>query len=105
VAGAADRIRLDLNNPEFLDVFLRLEVSVLKQVVASLDRLRALDWKSLYRHTGFNWEAIEHLKAPNGAEVHSLRLGQKVRAVAYRDGSFLRLVSLHPDHDSAYENR
>ena len=105
MAGAADRIRLDLNNPEFLDLFLRLEVSVLKQVVASLDRLRALDWNSLYRHTGFNWEAIEHLKAPNGAKVHSLRLGQKVRAVAYRDGSFLRLVSLHPDHDSAYENR
>jgi len=103
VAGAADRIRLDLNNPEFLDVFFRLETADLKQGVASLDRLRALDWNSLYRHTGFNWEAIEHLKAPNGARVYSLRLSQKIRAVAYRDGAFLRLISLHPDHDSAYK--
>jgi len=29
--------------------------------------------------------------------------GSPVRAVAFRDGDFLRLISLHPDHDSAYE--
>ena len=69
-------------------------------MVASLRRLREL---TVYRHTGFRWEAIEHLKAPNQARVFSLRLSQKVRAVAYRDGDFLRLTSLHPDHDSAYE--
>jgi hypothetical protein len=49
------------------------------------------------------WEAIEHLRAPNGSKVYSLRLSQKVRAVAYRDGEFLRLISLHPDHYSAYK--
>lgn len=99
---APSRVRLDLNSPEFQDVFCRLEAAELKLVVASLRRLRELDWTALYRHTGFRWEAIEHLKAPNGAKVYSLRLGQKVRAVAYRDGDFLRLTSLHPDHDSAY---
>jgi hypothetical protein len=103
VAGAADRVRLDLNSPEFQDVFFRLESAELKQVVGSLRRLRELDWTGLYRHTGFRWEAIEHLEAPNGARVYSLRLSQKVRAIAYRDGDFLRLISLHPDHDSAYE--
>lgn len=100
--GAASRVRLDLNSPEFQDVFFRLEPAELKQVVASLRRLRELDWRTLYRHTGFRWEAIEHLRAPNGATVYSLRLSQRVRAVAYRDGDFLRLLSLHPDHDSAY---
>jgi hypothetical protein len=69
--------------------------------VASLRRLADLEWGSLYRYTGFRWEAIEHLKAPNGAKVYSLRLSRKVRGVAYRDGEFLRLLSLHPDHDSA----
>ncbi|MBI3491241.1 MAG: hypothetical protein HY047_05590 [Acidobacteria bacterium] len=103
MAGDANRVRLDLNSPEFQDVFFRLETAGLKQVVASLGRLRELDWHTLYRHTGFNWEAIDHLKAPNGARVYSLRLGQRIRAVAFRDGDFLRLVSLHPDHDSAYE--
>jgi hypothetical protein len=103
VAGAGSRIRLDLNSPEFQDVFFRLQVDELKQVVSSLRRLRETDWNSLYRHPGFRWEALEHLKAPNGAKVYSLRLSQRIRAVAFRDADFLRLISLHPDHDSAYE--
>ena len=103
MAAAASRVRLDLNSPEFQDVFFRLELAELKQVVASLRRLRELDWNTVYRHPGFRWEAIEHLQGPNRAKVYSLRLSQKVRAVAYRDGDFLRLISLHPDHDSAYE--
>lgn len=103
MVAAGNRIRLDLNSPEFQDVFFRLQVDELKQVVASLRRLRELDWNSLYHHTGFRWEALDHVKAPSGAEVYSLRLSQRIRAVAFRDGDFLRLVSLHPDHDSAYE--
>ncbi len=101
MAGGS-RIHLDLNSPEFQDVFFRLQANELKQVIASLRRLRGLDWNGLYRHTGFRWEAIEHVKAPNGAQVYSLRLSQRIRAVAFRDGDFLRLISLHPDHDSAY---
>jgi hypothetical protein len=103
VPAAPSRIRLDLNNPEFLEVLFRLQTAELKQVVASLRRLPELGWTELYRHKGFHWEAIEHLKAPNDAKVHSLRLSQKIRALAFRDGEFLRFVSLHPDHDSAYE--
>lgn len=83
-------------------MFFRLDPAELRQVVASLRRLRGLDWNDLYRHAGFRWEALEHLKGPGGATVYSLRLSQRIRAVAFRDGEFLRLVSLHPDHDSAY---
>lgn len=101
---AHNRVRLDLNSPEFQDVLFRLQSDDLKQVMASLRRLRDLEWSTLYRHTGFQWEAIEHLKAPNGARVHSFRLSQRIRALAYRDGDFLRVLSLHPDHDSAYES-
>lgn len=95
-------MRLDLNSPEFQDVLFALEANELRQVVAALRRLRAITWEDLYRHTGFRWEVIEHLKAPNGAKVHSLRLSLRIRAIGYRDGDFLRLTSLHPDHDSAY---
>ena len=103
MSAALSRIRLDLNSPEFQDVFFRLAVAELRQVVVSLRRLRELDWNTLYRHTGFHWEAIDHLKAPNGAKVYSLRLSQRIRALAFRDGDFLRFLSLHPDHDSAYQ--
>lgn len=100
--AASSRVRLDLNSPEFQDAFFRLELAELRQVVASLGRLRELDWSTLYRHAGFKWEAIRHLRTPNGATAYSLRLSEKARAVAYRDGDFLRVVSLHTDHVSAY---
>ena len=103
MAAANSPIHLDLNSPEFLDVVLRLEATELKQVVASLRRLRELSWNGLYQHKGFHWEAIGSVQAPNGARVHSFRLSQRVRAIAFRDGEFLRVISLHPDHDSAYE--
>ena len=103
MAAGSNRVRLDLNSPEFQDVFFRLELAELKQVVSSLQRLRELDWTTLYRHTGFKWEAIRHIRTPNGATAYSLRLSQTIRAIAYRDGDFLRIISLHPDHDSAYK--
>ena len=102
MAAGSSRVRLDLNSPEFQDVFFRLEASDLKRVVGSLRRLRELDWNTLYRHTGFNWDAVRHIPTPNGATAYSLRLSEKIRAIAYRDGVFLRIISLHPDHDSAY---
>jgi hypothetical protein len=103
VSAALSHIRLDLNNPEFQDVLFRLQTTELRQVVTSLRRLLELDWNTLYRHTGFHWKAIGHLKAPNGAKVYSLRLSQRIGALAFRDGEFLRFLSLHPDHDSAYQ--
>lgn len=105
MAAAEQRIRLDLNSPEFQDVFFRLQPEELKQVMSALRRLRELDWNGLYRHPGFRWEAIEHLRVEGGGKVYSLRLSQRIRAVGFRDGDFLRLVSLHPDHDSAYERK
>ena len=60
-------------------------------------------WNSLYRHTGFRWEAIDHLRTPNAGKVHSLRLSQRIRGLAFREGDFLRVISLHPGHDTAYE--
>lgn len=64
---------------------------------------RELDRNTLYRHGGFQWEHVSHVTGPGGAKVYSVRLSQKIRAIGYREGPFLRLVSLHPGHDSAYE--
>ncbi len=83
-------------------MFFELEPAELKRVAGALRRLRALGWRQLYGHTGLRWEAVAHIRTPTGATAHSLRLSQKVRAIAYRHGDYLRIVSLHPDHDSAY---
>ena len=96
------RVRLDLNSPEFLEVFLRLSAADLAQVAGSLGRIRKLDWSTVNASKGLHWEAIDHLKAPDGrSTVYSVRLSQKIRGLAFRDGEFMRFISLHPDHDSA----
>jgi len=101
---SARHVRLDLNSPEFLAVFLHLEQADLAQVAGSLERIAKLDWSTVYVSKGLHWEAIDHLKAPDGkSEVHSVRLSQKMRALAFREGDLMRFISLHPDHDSAYE--
>jgi hypothetical protein len=97
-------VRLDLNSPEFLEVFLRLDSADLSQVAASLAQIRRLDWSNVYVSKGLRWEAIDHLKAPDGkSTVYSVRLSQKIRALVFREGDFMRFISLHPDHDSAYK--
>jgi hypothetical protein len=94
-------VRLDLNSPSFQQHFFGLDRASLVQVVDALARLRRMAWDDVYRSPGLKWEKIGRL-APNGAPLHSLRISQKIRAVGYREDDFLRLISLHPDHDSAY---
>ena len=99
----AAKVILDLNNPVFLDEFLSLDKTELARIVKALKKIRSMDWDTFLRHSGSKWEEIGHILARNGKPAHSFRLSQKYRALAYRDGDFLRVLSLHLDHDSAYE--
>ena len=87
------RVRLDLNSPAFLEVFLRLEGAELAQVARSLDQIRKLDWPNVYASKGLRWEAISHLTAPDGkSTVYSVRLSQKIRGLAFREGELMRFI-------------
>ena len=98
------KILLDLKNPVFLDDFFSLDKTELARVAKALKKIRSMDWETFVKHRGSRWEEIGHIEAPHGGPAHSFRLSQKYRALAYRDGDFLRLLSLHLDHDSAYED-
>jgi hypothetical protein len=51
---------------------------------------------------GLRWELIQSRRGAAGERLFSLRISRSCRTVAWRDGPWLRLLSLHPDHDSAY---
>lgn len=99
----AGRVVLDLNNPVFLDELLSLDPTELSGVAKALKKIRTFDWDTFTKQRDSRWEEIGHIAAPNGKPVHSFRLSQKYRALAYREGDFLRVLSLHLDHDSAYQ--
>ena len=95
------RIALDLNNPEFQSDWFALQRDEALAVLATLRKITRLDWNQLYADPGLRWEAILSRTGPAGQRLYSLRVTKRVRAIACRQDDFLRLLSLHPDHDSA----
>lgn len=95
-------IALDLNNPEFQANLLALPKDEAWAVLKTLRLLQAMDWQQLAVSMGLRWELIQSRQGPQGQRLYSLRVSRSCRAVAWRDGNWLRLLSLHPDHDSAY---
>ena len=96
-------IRLDLNNPVFQDNLLTLQKNERHAALDTLSKIRKLTWNQLYRDHGLKWEMITSIKPPKGIDVvYSLRITKSRRATAHRDGDFLRLLTIAPDHDATY---
>ena len=98
----SDRVRLDLNNPTFQEVLFALEKHQQRTVFGTLRKLSAMSWSQIYHDSGLKWEAIVSREGPRGHRLYTFRIDKGFRAVAHRDGQWLRLLSLHPDHNSAY---
>jgi hypothetical protein len=99
---SAPRVQLDLNNPVFQKAWFALEHEESLAVLATLRRISQMEWQQLYSDRGLRWEAILSRSGPGGGRLYSLRVTRQVRAVAYREKDVLRMLSLHADHDSAY---
>ena len=98
-----DPLRLDLNNPVFQKQLFGLPKKDQWSVLGTLRKLANMTWQQIYTDRGLKWEVIYSRSGPNGARLYSFRIGKGFRGVAYREESWLRILSLHPDHDTAYE--
>ena len=96
-------VRLDLNNPVFQENLLTLQKAERHAAIETLNKLRQMTWNQVYRDSGLKWEKIVSIKPPPGIDaVYSLRITQARRATAYRDGEFIRLLTIASNHDSTY---
>ncbi len=96
-------VRLDLNNPVFQEQLLSLQKNERHAALDTLNKIRNLSWNQLVRDQGIKWEKITSIKLPAGIDaVYSLRISQSRRATAHRDGDFIRLLTIAPDHDATY---
>jgi hypothetical protein len=101
--NAAGAIRLDLNNPVFQTNLFSLQKLERHAVLDTLNKISQLTWNQLYRDSGVKWEKIASIKPPAGVDaIYSLRITQSRRVTAFRDGDFMRLLTITPDHDSTY---
>ncbi len=95
-------LRLDLNNPTFQRQLFDLPKQDQRAVLNTLKKLSRMTWEQVYGDPGLKWEAILSKQGPGGRRLYTFRCGKGFRAVAFRQDDFLRLLTLHPDHDSAY---
>lgn len=95
-------IILDLNCPVFQKDLFSLNKQDAYIALKTLQKISKMDWDSLYKSKGLKWELIYSKKGKKGENVYSFRISKKFRATALREGNYLRVLSLHPDHDSTY---
>jgi hypothetical protein len=96
-------IRLDLNNPVLQDALFALQKAERLAALDALQKLRRLTWTQLYADKGLRWEKISSITPPKGIPaLYSMRITRSCRATAFRDGPFLRFLTLYSDHDAAY---
>ena len=102
-------VECDLEFPRLREELGRLELKDLEQVESVIERIQQMTWDQIYKTSsrtqkrGLNWEPIESQKTAQGKTIASIRVSGKFRARVCRDGKFMRFISLHPDHDSAYD--
>lgn len=99
----ARNVQLDLNNEEFQDNWLGLEKSERERVTDTFRKLRQLTWEQVYRDPGLKWERVASIKPPQAIDaIYTLRITKSRRATAYRQGNFMRFLTIAADHDAAY---
>ena len=98
-----DNVLLDLNNPVFQEDLFNLEKEDAMRILETLKKIKRLAWTDIYKDKGLRWESVQSRNGPDGQRLYTIRISQKFRALVYREGQFMRFLSLHIDHDSAYK--
>lgn len=94
--------RLDINDPDLKAALSSLSERELKEAMGTFRKIIQMTWQQIYRDKGLNWEKIKSRPGPAGQSLYSFRISRRIRGVAYRDGDFMRVLTVHEDHDSAY---
>ena len=97
------KIKIDLNNPEFQKDLFSLQKNEQLALIKTLRKISSFTWDELYKDQGLKWEAIISKTTQSGHRIYSFRFSKKYRVLALREDSYLRLLTLHTDHDSAYK--
>lgn len=98
----SDSILIDINNPVFQEDLFSLEKEEAVNILGTLRKIKKLSWIEVYKDKGLKWELVQSKTGPDGQRLYTVRVSKKFRALVCREAQFMRFLSLHPDHDSAY---
>lgn len=105
-------VQCDLEFPSLQEQLKKLESADFDAFLNKVEKINEMTWQQVYATSskgkgkrGLNWEVLPNQKTSTGGTIASIRVTDKFRARVTRDGVFMRFISLHPDHDSAYKAR
>lgn len=103
-------VQCDLEFPALQTELGHLAGADLDAFLNKMETINQMTWAQVYATSskgahkrGINWEVLPHQKTASGGIIASIRVTGKFRARVTREGVFMRFISLHPDHDSAYK--
>ena len=96
-------MKIDLNFPPFQQDLFSLDKTQLTAFVKSVKIINKMDLRQVRQSSGLNLEKIKNLKTSNGKILYSIRMSKSFRVVICIEDDFIRFISLHPNHDSAYK--
>ena len=97
----SDQVLLDLNNPVFQEDLFSLGKEEVGRVFAPCEA-ETTYLVEVHKDKGLRWELVQSKRGPGGMRLYTIRITDKIRALVFRDDRFMRFLSLHRDHDSAY---
>ena|ERR1039457_6590973 len=105
-SGNEQKVKVDINNPEFLKSWFTLkDKNEIARVLNTIEKALQLTWSQVYRDPGLKWERITHPPVPLPDEIdvlYSIRVAQARRAIVYRHQEIMRFLWIAEDHDATY---
>jgi len=104
-------VKPDLTFPGFMDDLRSLTTSDYNVFKERIQHIKKMTWQQVYDTSsksrqgkrGLNWEILQGKKSADDNPIASIRISASFRALVSRKDDFMRFISLHPDHDSAYK--
>ena len=108
-------VKLDMEFEGLSDQIASLEKTHCDSVLDALEafqmKVEKYTWDQLRKQSakgkgksGFNIEPLNQYTA-GGEQVSTIRISQKIRGHFARKDEYMILISIHPDHDSAYKEK
>ncbi len=105
-------VLVDTGYPRFLNALVNLELDEQEAILDTIDKIQKMTWDDVYKTSsktpsqkrGINYEPIDQRTA-SGKRIATIRASGKIRIRVCRDEQYMRCISIHVDHDSAYKEK
>lgn len=105
-------VLVDTGYPRFLKTLANLQVDDQEAILHTIDKIQKMTWDDVYKTSsktpgqkrGINYEPTEQRTA-SGRRIATIRASGKIRIRVCRDEQYMRCISIHVDHDSAYKEK